>query len=335
MAASLIATLELKRFVVDEGHGVKGVSDLKLKTLPELFIQPVERRLDVSKVLQDELIPVIDLSNYEDPEVMKLVCSAAEKWGFFQIVNHGVPLNIINGVKEATHKFFEYPTDEKNKYSSQNSPSKNVTILTSFNPDVDKAYEWKDHLSCFYVSDEEALEFWPSVCKHQLLEYLKTCDSLIKRLLELVIKGLGIPKINETNKPIVMGAKSINLNYYPICPNPELSIGASSHSDISTLTVLLQDHNGGLYVRKLDSDNWIHVPPVKEALTINIGDALQIMSNGRYKSVEHKVVANGHENRISVPIFVTRGLLMLLVHFQNSLTVGKRLCISKFSTRII
>ncbi|KAI3740620.1 hypothetical protein L2E82_31090 [Cichorium intybus] len=304
MASLLIATPELKQFVVDEGHGVKGVSDLNLKTLPELFIQPVERRLDTSKVLSHELIPVIDLSNHEDPNVIKSVCDAAEKWGFFQIVNHGVPLSIIQGIKDATHKFFELSTAEKKKYLSQNSPSKNVRFLTSFNPDVDKAYEWKDHLSCFYVSEEEALEFWPSICKHQVLEYLKTCESVIKRLLEVLIKGLGIPKLDETNEPFLMGSKRINLNYYPVCPNPELSIGASGHSDVSTLTVLLQDQTGGLYVKKLDSDNWVHVPPVKESLTINIGDAFQIMSNGRYKSVEHKVVANGQENRISVPIFV-------------------------------
>ncbi|CAH1439300.1 unnamed protein product [Lactuca virosa] len=304
MALSHSATGELKQFVVDEGHGVKGVSELKLKTLPELFIQPVERRLDVSKVLPNELIPVIDLSNYEDPEVMKSICYAAEKWGFFQIVNHGLPQDIIDGIKDATHKFFELSTEEKKKYLSRNTPSKNVRFLTSFNPDVDKAYEWKDHLSCFYVSDEEALQYWPTICKHEVLEYLKSCESVIKKLLEVLIKGLGIPKLNETNEPFLMGSKRINLNYYPVCPNPELSIGASGHSDVSTLTVLLQDHIGGLYVKKLDSDKWVHVAPVKDSLTINIGDALQIMSNGRYKSVEHKVVANGHDNRISVPIFV-------------------------------
>ncbi|KAI3740621.1 hypothetical protein L2E82_31091 [Cichorium intybus] len=296
--------LKLKEFVVDEGHGVKGVSELNLKTLPELFIQPVERRLDMKKVLPDELIPVIDMSNSDDPEVIKMVCDAAEKWGFFQIINHGVPLSIIEDVKYATHKFFNLSTNEKKKYLSQNSPTKNVRFLTSFNPEVDKAYEWKDHLSCFYVSDKEALEFWPSVCKHQVLEYMKTCDSVIKTLLKVLITGLGIPKLDETNEPFLMGSKRINLNYYPICPNPELSIGASGHSDVSTLTILLQDHTGGLYVRKHDSDSWVHVPPVKESLTINIGDALQIMSNGRYKSVEHKVIANGQENRISVPIFV-------------------------------
>ncbi|KAK3219060.1 hypothetical protein Dsin_013030 [Dipteronia sinensis] len=50
--------------------------------------------------------------------------------------------------------------------------------------------------------------------------------------------------------------------------------------------------------------SWFHVPPINGALLINIGDALQIMSNGRYRSVEHRVTANGSSNMISVPIFV-------------------------------
>ncbi|CAH1434443.1 unnamed protein product [Lactuca virosa] len=305
MATSVINTTtpELKHFVVDQGHGVKGLAELKIKTLPELFIQPLQRRLDMTKVVP-ELIPVIDISKYEDPEVVQSICDAAKNWGFFQIVNHGVPVSIIDNLKDATHKFFALSTDEKKKYLFQNSPTKNVRFLTSFRPEVDKAYEWKDHLSCFYVSDEEALKFWPSVCRHQVLEYLKSSEILIKRLLEVLMKGLGIPKLDKTNESFLMGSKRINLNYYPICPNPELTIGASSHSDVSTLTVLLQDETGGLYVRKLDTDSWVHVPPVKGSLTINIGDALQIMSNGRYKSVEHQVVANANENRISVPIFV-------------------------------
>nr|GEV79238.1 feruloyl CoA ortho-hydroxylase 1-like [Tanacetum cinerariifolium] len=295
---------ELKTFVANEGNGVKGLSELKIKTLPKLFIQPLEKRLDMSKVLHKESIPVIDMSNYEDPEVMDSICDAAEKWGFFQIVNHDVPLSVLEDVKKATYRFFDLPADEKKKYLFNNSPTKNVRLLTSFIPEVDKVLEWKDYLSCFYVSDDEAMTFWPSVCRDQVLEYMNKSESLIKRLLEILIKRLGITKLDETNQPFLMGSRRMNLNYYPICPNPELTVGVGGHSDVSTLTVLLQDETGGLYVRKLDSDNWVHVPPIKGSLTINIGDALQIMSNGRYKSIEHHVVANMHENRISVPIFV-------------------------------
>ncbi|GKC07444.1 feruloyl CoA ortho-hydroxylase 1-like protein [Tanacetum coccineum] len=304
MAPSLTDMHELKTFVANEGNGVKGLSELKIKTLPELFIQPLEKRLDMSKVAHKESIPVIDMSNYEDPEVMDSICDAAEKWGFFQIVNHDVPLSVLEDVKKATYRFFDLPADEKKKYLFNNSPTKNVRLLTSFIPEVDKVLEWKDYLTCFYVSDDEAMAFWPSVCRDQVLEYMNKSESLIKRLLEILIKRLGITNLDETNQPFLMGSRRMNLNYYPICPNPELTVGVGGHSDVSTLTVLLQDETGGLYVRKLDSDNWVHVPPIKGSLTINIGDALQIMSNGRYKSIEHHVVANRHENRISVPIFV-------------------------------
>ncbi|KAL4562391.1 hypothetical protein LXL04_034593 [Taraxacum kok-saghyz] len=304
MASFLHNTRELKTFVVDEGHGVKGLSELNIKTLPELFIQPVEKRLDMSKVVPHVSIPLIDMSSLDDHSIRESICDAAEKWGFFQIVNHGVPLHIIKNVKDATHKFFMLPPNEKKKYLFKNSPTKNIRLVTSFIPEVDKVFEWKDYLSCLYVSDDEAMSIWPSVCRDQVLEYMKSCEPIIKRLLEVLINKLDISKLDDTNQPIFMGSMRINLNYYPVCPNPELTIGVGGHSDVSTLTMLLQDETGGLYVRKLDSDNWIHVPPIEGSLIVNIGDALQIMSNGRYKSIEHCVVANGNQNRISVPIFV-------------------------------
>lgn len=132
---------------------------------------------------------------------------------------------------------------------------------------------------------------------------MKTSEFVINRLLKVLMKRLNV-KMDEAKESLLMGSKRINLNYYPICPNPELTVGVGRHSDVSTLTFLLQDNIGGLYVRKFKTDSWIHVPPVSGSLVINIGDALQIMSNGRYKSIEHRVVANGSKNRVSVPIFV-------------------------------
>lgn len=101
-----------------------------------------------------------------------------------------------------------------------------------------------------------------------------------------------------------MGSVRTNLNFYHICLNPELTIGLGRHSDVSTVTVLLQDSIGGLYVRGNDGESWIDIPPIDGSLLINVGDALQILSNGRYKSVEHCAVANGIKNSISVPNFI-------------------------------
>ncbi|XP_047318753.1 feruloyl CoA ortho-hydroxylase F6H1-3-like [Impatiens glandulifera] len=301
------SSFDLIQYAVHEGHGVKGISELGLKALPEQYIQPIDERIDMKTVVEEHFIPIIDMSNLDDdrPDVADLICDAAERWGFFQVINHGVPIKVLEDVKNAAYRFFELPAEEKKKHSKDNSPTNNVRFGTSFMPDAEKALEWKDYLSLFYVSQEEADSDWPSACKNEVMEFVKSSDGLIKNLLKTLAKRLNVKEIDEEKEKLFMGSKRINMNYYPKCPNPELTIGVGRHSDVSTLTVLLQDQVGGLYVRKLDSsDGWIHVPPINGAIVINIGDALQIMSNGRYRSVEHRVAANGTENRISVPIFV-------------------------------
>lgn len=140
--------------------------------------------------------------------------------------------------------------------------------------------------------------------RDEVLDYMKKSQILIKQLIEVLMERLNVNELDQTKESLLMGSKRINLNYYPVCPNPELTVGVGRHSDVSTLTILLQDEIGGLYVRGTDGDNWIHVPPINGSLVINVGDALQIMSNGRYKSIEHRVIANGSKSRISVPIFV-------------------------------
>lgn len=148
--------------------------------------------------------------------------------------------------------------------------------------------------------------FFVFFIRAEVLEYMKRTEILVKRLLEILMKRLNVKDIDKNKEALLMGSKRINLNYYPVCPNPELTVGVGRHSDVSTLTVLLQDYIGGLYVRAAgtNEESWVHVPPLKGSLVINIGDALQIMSNGRYKSIEHRVVANASKTRISVPIFV-------------------------------
>uniref|UniRef100_A0A5B6ZBA4 feruloyl-CoA 6-hydroxylase n=1 Tax=Davidia involucrata TaxID=16924 RepID=A0A5B6ZBA4_DAVIN len=304
MSTVLSNSWDLTNYVVKEGNGVKGLAELGLDTLPKQYIQPLEERQCLSNIVPEESIPIIDMSNCNWGDVAESICDAAEKWGFFQIVNHGVPLGVLQNVKDATHRFFGLPAEEKNSYSKDNSPTNSVRFGTSFSPKVEKALEWKDYLSLFYVSDDEAAQLWPAACKDEALEFMRMSEMVVRRLLEALLTRLNVKEIDETKELLFMGSKRINLNYYPVCPNPELTVGVGRHSDVSTLTILLQDDVGGLYVRKIDDDSWVHVAPITGSLVINIGDALQIMSNGRYKSIEHRVIANGSKTRISVPIFV-------------------------------
>ncbi|XP_047323406.1 feruloyl CoA ortho-hydroxylase F6H1-3-like [Impatiens glandulifera] len=303
-AMAMAETFDIINYAVHQGHGVKGLSELGLKSLPNQYVQPIDERIDMTTVIDEHSIPVIDMSDLSDQKVADSICDASERWGFFQVVNHGVPLKVLDEVKESTYRFFSQSAEEKNKHSKDNSPTNNVRFGTSFTPHAEKALEWKDFLSLFYVSQEEADAYWPQACKDDALEFLKSSEIMIKKLLVALTQRLNVKEIDEEKENLLMGSKRINMNYYPKCPNPELTIGVGRHSDVSTLTILLQDQVGGLYVRKLETDSWIHVPPIEGAIVINIGDALQIMSNGRYKSVEHRVAANGNHNRISVPIFV-------------------------------
>lgn len=118
------------------------------------------------------------------------------------------------------------------------------------------------------------------------LEYLKLSTKMAREILGILMENLGA-KVDESKMEGLIGYKMVNMNYYPECPNPELTVGVGRHSDMGTLTILLQDHIGGLYV-KLEQDiksnhasankgDWIEIPPIPGALVINIGDALQVI----------------------------------------------------------
>lgn len=105
-------------------------------------------------------------------------------------------------------------------------------------------------------------------------------SKLVKQLVEILVGKLGV-ELDDSKIESLLGMKMVNMNYYPECPNPELTVGVGRHSDMGTITVLLQDGIGGLYV-KVEEDNdaengeWLEIPPIPGALVINIGDTLQV-----------------------------------------------------------
>ncbi|CAM8882741.1 unnamed protein product [Rhodiola kirilowii] len=314
MSTIFLDEAALYDFVVTQGHGIKGLSDLGLTEVPQKCVKPPHQRIEHPNPTpsQYENKPIdlsrLNGSNY-DQQVADQIVHAAENLGFFQVINHGVSVELLEAIKIVAHKFFQQKPERKVAYARGVSTSPFVKYVTSYNPEKETSWDWRDCLSLVHTSDAEALEYWPAECKEIALEYLNKSFKMIRTLLEVLLGKLGVILDDEKFEDYT-GIRLVNLNYYPPCPNPELTNGACPHSDMGILTVLLQDGVGGLSVKagkdigSLKKGDWIDIPPMDGALVINVGDVLQILSNGRYVSAEHRVRTTDHA-RVSVPIFTS------------------------------
>ncbi|KAG8385355.1 hypothetical protein BUALT_Bualt03G0034500 [Buddleja alternifolia] len=127
------------------------------------------------------------------------------------------------------------------------------------------------------------------------------------------VKVLAIKMLNFMAKALHMKAEemktlfkevsqSMRMNYYPPCPQPELVTGLYPHSDANALTILLQVNEiEGLQIKK--DGFWIPVSPLPNAFVINIGDILEIVTNGAYRSIEHRATVNTKKERLSIATF--------------------------------
>ncbi|OAP03628.1 LBO1 [Arabidopsis thaliana] len=97
--------------------------------------------------------------------------------------------------------------------------------------------------------------------------------------------------------------QAVRMNYYPPCSSPDLVLGLSPHSDGSALTVLQQSKNSCVGLQILKDNTWVPVKPLPNALVINIGDTIEVLSNGKYKSVEHRAVTNREKERLTIVTF--------------------------------
>ncbi|RHN74551.1 putative oxoglutarate/iron-dependent dioxygenase, non-heme dioxygenase domain-containing protein [Medicago truncatula] len=299
----------LYNFIVRDGNGIKGLVDSGLLEVPKIYIQPINERINKLETKPCDM-PPIDLSKLngkEHEKVVNEIVRAAETLGFFQVVNHCVPLELLESVKDSAHAFFNMPPEKKVVYRQNVSTSLKMRYQTTFAPEIENVLEWKDYINMVYSSDEDALQYWPNECKDVALEYLKLSSKIVKVILEILIGKLGV-ELDDSKIESLIGLKMVNMNYYPACPNPELTVGVGRHSDAGTITVLLQDGIGGLYVKAEDENDvgkveWLEIPPIPGALVINVGDALEILSNGKYKSSEHRVMTTSNQSRVSVPLF--------------------------------
>ncbi|XP_052169967.1 1-aminocyclopropane-1-carboxylate oxidase homolog 1-like [Diospyros lotus] len=314
MVASVVGDFdwakEVKEFE-DSKAGVKGLVDSGLKKVPRLFIhspESLESSQAGSKTSHGPPLdlPTIDFQGVESGgarrrEVVEAIREAASTWGFFRMVNHGIPIDTLDAMLEATRRFHEQPTEAKREiYSTDGTRSVRFSGNVPKN-EFDPAC-WMDILSCVFRDDAIDPQIIPSVCRKEVQEYVKYMIKLRETMAELLSEALGLSS-DHLSRIECMKSESLAMLYYPVCPEPNLTVGNVRHSDTTFLTVLLQDGIGGLQI--LHDNQWVDVPPVHGALIANIGDLMQMISNDKFKSVLHKVKAQPVGSRVSVACFFT------------------------------
>lgn len=294
---------ELKAF--DETKaGVKGLVDEGIDVVPSIFVRSRE---DVAKDYPIATpgsfnIPVIDLrfdTQGQRDYIIENIRRACETLGFFQLVNHGVPAMVMQEMLNGVQAFFELRKEEKMKLYRRDSnvPAKYVSNFDLYTTGF---AHWRDTLAVMMHPEEAGTMELPLVCRDRIVEYSNHIDRLSTTLFELLSEALGL-NCNRLRDLGCTGGHTLQCHYYPPCPEPELTMGISKHTDPCFLTILLQSTGGlqFLYQNKY----WIDVPPVDGAFVINIGDLLQLLSNDKFPSAAHRAVVRNEGPRTSVAAF--------------------------------
>ncbi|TYJ06344.1 hypothetical protein E1A91_A12G227100v1 [Gossypium mustelinum] len=266
---------------------VQALASKNLKNIPSRYIPEVE--FEVVSIGESQQIPVIDMSKLDRDDEQKKLHQACKDWGFFQLINHGIADEVIEKMKIDIQEFFKLPLEEKLAYAQLPNEIEGYgqTLVRS----ADQKLDWNDMLFLFPLPVPlRNMRFWltnPPSFRETFDKYSTELQKVTIYLIKRIAKNLGTDP-EMLSSFFEDGASKV--------------FGASPHSDSTGLTLLLQVNEvEGLQIKK--DEKWVPVKPIPGALIVNIGDIIEIMSNGEYKSIEHRVVVNQEKERLSMAAF--------------------------------
>lgn len=266
-------------------------------------------------------IPVVDLGPLRagDPAgsraVIDALDTACRAHGFFYVTNHGVPDALLSSLDALSRTFFAQPEPEKlalrmalggrawRGYFPVGGE------LTSGIPD------WKEGL---YFGSEHADDH-PAVLRGEplhgrnlfpalpgfrdaVLSYMSACEALGQLLMAALSTALGHSPAAFRTRYLAAPITLFRIFHYPPATGaPAASWGVGEHTDYGLLTILAQDSLGGLEVRT--RDGWTSAPPIPGTFVCNLGDMLESLSGGRYRSTPHRARNRAASGRLSFPFF--------------------------------
>jgi isopenicillin N synthase-like dioxygenase len=280
--------------------------------------------LDVSSAARAASgIPLIDFAGVRSGDPAALVRAGREIYaacttlGFFYIINHGVPQQVIDEAAEAARRFFAFPVETKRR-AAVNARHRGFNSLGDATMYGAKRPDYKEFFSIGLElpdNDPDVLagqalrgpnnwpDFMPSL-RSALYSYYEAIGACGADLLRAVAAGLGIDEHFFAPR-YAKRMQRTQMVYYPPQPpqSDEEQFGVAPHTDYGCITLLWQDDVGGLQVREIAHGTWIDAPPVAGSFVVNVGDLLARWTNDRFRSTLHRVINASGRERYSIATF--------------------------------
>jgi isopenicillin N synthase-like dioxygenase len=260
-------------------------------------------------------LPIIDLTGFNDGAFDRIsaeIAAACRSVGFFYVVNHGVPPDLMQRAFVESAEFFAQPVVKKAALAIEEvggnrgysgllhealDPKAGADFKEAFNIGLDLAPDDPEILS---GAPFRTLNVWPDQQSFRatFLAYFGACSALANGLHCAFAKDLQLPLDffkDKLDRPMA----TLRLLHYPAGSG---EIGAGEHTDYGNITLLATDEVGGLEVRTRAGD-WIVAPPISGAFVVNIGDCLMRWTNDVYVSTPHRVVNRSGRERYSIAFF--------------------------------
>ena len=264
----------------------------------------------------NDSLPVIDFAGASDETLARQLDQAFTDKGFCYFKGIGVASALVEGVFEASRRFHAQSRAAKdaiamNKFHRGYMAPKSSIIQTSSvakvtKPNDSESFMWMHEVpesDPRYGRPLDGPNLWPDLAgfRGPVEAYEQAMQAFCQRLLGPLALALGLPRdwfVPFFRHPTLF----LRLLHYPPHAPDNSAFGSAPHTDYGFITILCQDRQGGLEVRRKDG-TWLAAPPIDGTWVVNVADMLSRWTNGRWQSTPHRVTNLSGGDRYSCPYF--------------------------------